>query len=71
MSDISEEVKKVLDERSMLHKSLDNFALTGHRNYARLIDIELKEVKMHYTNKVYNDLMHIYNNIQQLYAGEE
>lgn len=50
-----------------LHTNLNHYAETGIQTYAKMIEFDLKIIKQHYGNDVYNQLNHVYKGIREIH----
>jgi len=52
-----------------LHHNLNHYAETGLKDYAKMIEFDLKIIKQNYGQDVYNKLNHIYQGIREVFDG--
>jgi hypothetical protein len=53
----------------LLHTHLNEYAETGLKTYARMIEFDLKILKQQYGQEVYDKLNHIYQGIRGVVNG--
>jgi cyclopropane fatty-acyl-phospholipid synthase-like methyltransferase len=66
---IDDHVLEAMVTRPALHHNLNHYAETGLKDYAKMIEFDLKIIKQNYGQDVYNKLNHIYQGIREVFDG--
>ena len=67
---VDDTVTKILQDNPSLNLNMNHYAQTGHRAYARMIEIDLNHIKKHYDIQYYNQFNHVYQQIREVYKDE-